>query len=225
MTFFYFISCGAVTYVPCLFLWKLTPLADSPFLYRFLTIGTIYFISQFSKFLLIATFFPEFDLLTGKFLFLQEFFKSTLYIIELIGMEIALLYFSQKFDYKVLTVGASWATCQALASKLLPLWFEGRSYEFSWDVIVLALRSNVELVLLLSSAYLIYSILCSKRFSNNSLYSASVLFLITYYPLLVSYLGVVRAVSQPVLLASEFLFTICVAVGTYTLYSRSLIKA
>ena len=225
MTFFYFVSCGAVTFMPCLFLWRLTPLADSPFLYRFLTIGAIYLITQFSKFLLIATFFPEFDLLTEKFLFLQEFFKCTLYTIELIGMEISLLYFSQKYDYKVLTVGASWATCQALASKLLPLWFEGRSYEFSWDVIVLAFRSNVELVLLLSTAYLIYTILYSKRLSNYSLYSTSVLVFITYYPLLVSYLGVVRASSQPLLLAGEFLFATCVAVGTYTLYSRSLKKA
>ena len=225
MTFFYFVSCGAVTFVPCLFLWRLTPLADSPSLYRFATIAAIYLTTQFFKFLLMATFFPEFDLLTGKFLFLQEFFKCALYIIELIGIEITLLYFSQKFEYRVLTVGASWATCQALASKLLPLWFGGRSYEFSWDVIVLALRSNVELVLLLSTAYLIYIIICSKRFSNNSLISASVLFLITYYPLFVSYLGAARGLSQSLVLSTEFLFATSVAIGTYKLNSRSLIKA
>ncbi|KAI6651966.1 putative membrane protein [Oopsacas minuta] len=224
MTFFYFVSSGAVTFAPCLFLWRLTPLADSPFLYRFLTVGAIYIITQFSKFLLIATFFPEYDILTHNFVFIQEFFKCTMYIVELIGMEIALLYFSHKFDYRVLTVGSSWATCQAIASKLLPLWFGGRSYEFSWDVIVLALRSNVELVLMLSTVYLIFIIINSKRYANQSLYSISLLFLITYYPLLISYIGIIKSVSQLMLLIAEFLFSTSVAAGTYLLYSRSLIK-
>ena len=224
MTFFYFVSSGAVTFMPCLFLWRLTPLTDSPFLYRFITIGAIYLIAQFSKFLLIATFFPEFDLLGQNFIFTQEFFKCSMYIMELIGLEIALLYFSQKFDYRVLTVGASWGTCQALASKLLPLWFGGRSYEFSWDVIVLALRSNVELVLLMSTVYLIYVILQSKRYASTSLCSIAVLVLITYYPIIVSYLTIVGSLSQLFILSVEFMFATCVAVGTYSLYSRSLIK-
>lgn len=224
MTFFYFVSCGAVTFAPCLFLWRLTPLADSPFVYRFLTISAIYLFTQFSKFLLIATFFPEIDPHTQSLSFPLEFFKSTMYLFDLIGIEIALLYFSHKFDYKVLTVGASWATCQALASKLLPLWFGGRSYQFSWDIIVMAFRSNMELVLLMSTAYLVFLFIHSKREVKYPPKPILLMLAITYFPLMVSYLSVARSVSQMLVIAVEIVFTTIVALATYILYGNFVVR-
>lgn len=100
------------------------------------------------------------------FFCLQEFFKATVDLADLIGMYIVLSGIPGKGHAKVLTAGIGWATAEVILSRAILLWVGARGAEFDWKYIQKCLDSNISLIQHITTVTLIW--LWSRHDLNKS---------------------------------------------------------
>ncbi|GJQ64885.1 hypothetical protein Trydic_g7058 [Trypoxylus dichotomus] len=145
MTLYHFGNCIALIYVPYYLTYKYSGLSEYGAFWKCIQAGLIYMITQLTKMLILATFFPDNDSDLGSDV-LSEFLKTTVDVIDLGGLYAVLNRIPGKGHSKVLTAGIGWATAEVILSRALLLWFGARGAEFDWKYIQKCLESNISLL-------------------------------------------------------------------------------
>jgi len=158
MTFYHFGNCVAVAYLPYYLTYKIS-LAEYGVFWKCVQAGFVYTFTQLIKMLIMATFFP---LPSGSDLaatelkpalyspegqpIALEFFKSSMDLIDFIGVFLTLARIPGRGHAKVLTAGIGWATAELILTRLLSLWVGAKGIEFSWRYIQESVEANISLV-------------------------------------------------------------------------------
>ncbi|RNA09230.1 transmembrane protein -like [Brachionus plicatilis] len=181
MTFLHFINCVGLASAPYFLTYKYAGLADYNVFWKYLQTVFLYLFVQFSKMMVLATFFPDMD--DSKFNVLIEFLKITVDFGDLIGLYVAMTQIAGKCEIKYLVAGVGWASAELIMTKFFPLWSGARGAEFDWKYIQISLDSNITLVQYISTALLIY--LYNRN--DTTRYTRIIIFLIAlccYRPLI-----------------------------------------
>jgi len=141
------------------------------------TAGLVYTVTQFAKMIFLATFFPAAtggngdDFLNGDndeqgmhvqeqeelpFIFLMEFLKLTVDLVDLFGLHFIIQRVSGKSQVKIMVAGLGWAFADFLLTRVLFLWVGARGVEFDWKYLQGSFESNVSLVHFLTLAALVW---------------------------------------------------------------------
>ncbi|KAI8775452.1 transmembrane protein 147 [Biomphalaria glabrata] len=219
MTFFHFGNCVALAYVPYVIVYKCSGLAEYSAFWKCVQAGGAYLITQLCKMMLLATFFPSTESVSGGLDVTGEFFKSTVDIADLIGLHIVMSKFAGKGQLKFMIAGMGVATAELAVTRFLPLWMGARGVEFDWKYIQMSLDSNISLISHISVAMLVW------LYSRSDLQKSSLPIVITllalscYRPLIVEY-NSVQAVGLGswMLLLAKASFTSVVALISLQMY-------
>merc|ERR1719474_2234337 len=113
----------------------------------------------------LATFFPmpemEEDESDKKFDLVNDLFRATVDIADLVGIYLVMQRVSGKGTVKILVAGVGWAFAEFLLTRVIFLWVGARGIEFDWKYIQKSLDTNVSLVHYLTLATLVW--LYSRR--------------------------------------------------------------
>lgn len=157
MTFVHFLNCVALSYAPYVVVYKSSILSEYAALNRIIFAGLVYMGIQLCKMLLLATFFPPIESTSGDFLFMPEFLKTSVDVIDLAGIYFLINRTVGKPELKVMIAGFGWASAEVLLSNLVPFWVGARGLEFDWKYTIMALDSNVSMVHILSMSALVWA--------------------------------------------------------------------
>jgi len=156
MTFFHFVNCVALSYTPYFLAFKYSGLSEYCSIYKCLQATVVYFLTQLAKMLLLATFFPTSDL-DNSFDLIPEFLKNSADVLDLIGLHITINYIMNgKGEIRFLAAGFGWALSHSVSNRIINLWIGARSTAFHWKYIQSSLESNIDLVLYVSMAALVW---------------------------------------------------------------------
>jgi len=157
MTFYHFINCFALAYVPHFFTYKYSKLSEYGAFWKCVQAGSTYVFVQLCKMVLLATFFPagESGAEQGTDI-IAELLKASVDIGDLLGIHLVMSRVAARGDIKVLVAGVGWATAELLLTRVLPLWVGARGVEFSWRYLIMSLDANVSLIHHLSVAALVW---------------------------------------------------------------------
>merc|ERR1711970_1326861 len=102
--------------------------------------------------MILATFFPTSESPDVK----GEFFKTTVDIVDLVGLHLVMSRISGKAEIKFLVAGVGWATAELIMTRFIPLWVGARGIEFDWKYIQMSLDSNLSLLQYVATATLVW---------------------------------------------------------------------
>jgi len=154
MTFYHFGNCLALSYIPYYLTYKYAGLSEYGAFWRCIQAGAIYTFTQLVKMLILATFFPvplqdemgsisDSTNLLMKNSFGLEFLKSSVDMLDMIGLYIALNRIPGRGHAKILSAALGWGAAELIFTRFLTLWFGAKGVEFNWKYIQLSLDSNV----------------------------------------------------------------------------------
>jgi len=153
MTFYHFGNCLALSYIPYYLTYKYTGLSEYGAFWRCIQAGTIYTFTQLVKMLILATFFPvplqdDMGMISDtpqlfKSSFGLEFLKSSIDMVDLVGLYFALSRIPGRGHAKILSAALGWGAAELIFTRFLTLWFGAKGVEFNWKYIQLSLDSNV----------------------------------------------------------------------------------
>jgi len=152
MTFFHFGNCVALAYVPYIITYKFSGLSEYSTFYKCVYAGCVYLFTQLVKMMILATFFPTSESPDVK----GEFFKTTVDIVDLVGLHLVMSRTSGKAEIKFLVAGVGWATAELIMTRFIPLWVGARGIEFDWKYIQMSLDSNLSLLQYVATATLVW---------------------------------------------------------------------
>ena len=78
-----------------------------------------------------------------KFSFLQEFWKLTVDLADLIGLYVVIGRVAGKGQVKVLVAGLGWAFAELVLTRVIFLWVGARGIEFDWKYIQNSFEANI----------------------------------------------------------------------------------
>ncbi|XP_037084752.1 transmembrane protein 147-like [Pollicipes pollicipes] len=157
MTFYHFINCFALAYVPHFFTYKYSKLSEYGAFWKCVQAGSTYVFVQLCKMVLLATFFPAAESTSEQGVdFIAELLKTSVDIGDLLGIHLVMSRVAARGDVKVLVAGVGWATAELLLTRVLPLWVGARGIEFSWRYLQMSLDANISLVHHLSVSALVW---------------------------------------------------------------------
>ncbi|GFS20365.1 transmembrane protein 147-like [Elysia marginata] len=96
---------------------RLDPRAEYSAFWKCVQAGGAYLFTQLCKMLLLATFFPTTEAAAGSLDITGEFLKSTVDIIDLIGLHIVMSKFAGKGQLKFMIAGMGWATAELVVTR------------------------------------------------------------------------------------------------------------
>merc|ERR1712179_71315 len=178
----------------------------------------------------LATFFPMSDLdelirdevgdptADPPFEFLTEFLKTTVDLVDLIGIYVVIQRIAGKGQVKVLVAGVGWAFAELVLTRVIFLWVGARGIEFDWKYIQKSLDANISLVHYLTVACLIW--LWIKRDVNKKVLPI-IVFLIgisSYKTLMLDSMVTAFALGPWMALFYKTIMTLCLGVITLQLY-------
>lgn len=166
--------------------------------------------------LILATFFPE--SLSSSQSYLAEFLRSSVDIIDLLGIALVLSKIPGKGHSKLISIGLGWATAELVFSKGLLL-FGARGAEFSWIYIQKCLEANILLVQHLSTTTLLW---LHSRHDLNKRYIPLVILLlvmINYRPVWLEAILEILAIGPWASLAFKALVVCGIGVMTLNVYA------
>jgi len=168
--------------------------------------------------LILATFFPSFEVAEGQFDVMGELLKSTMDIADLIGLHYVMSKVAGKGQLKFMIAGMGWATAELAMTRFFPLWVGARGIEFDWKYIQMSFESNVSLVQHISTATLVW--LYGRTDLHKSLMPVviTLLGLSCYRPLIVEILIHAVGLGSWTLLMAKGCFTACVGMIALQLY-------
>jgi len=157
MTLFHFGNCLALSCGPHFILYKSSGLAEYQSSWKLAKVAICYFLTQLGKMLVLASFFP---LPEGeenaKMDIISEFMKSTMDLSDLLAIHLLMSQTPGKGALKILIAGLGWSSAEFVTTKLIPLWVGFRAIEFDWKYTMLSFDNNINLVLYLTIATLIW---------------------------------------------------------------------
>merc|ERR1711962_374181 len=108
--------------------------------------------------LVLASFFPlpEGGDENHKMDIISEFMKSTMDLSDLLAIHLLMSQTPGKGALKILIAGLGWSSAEFVTTKLIPLWVGFRAIEFDWKYTMLSFDNNINLVLYLTIATLIW---------------------------------------------------------------------
>merc|ERR1719402_2083162 len=141
----------------------------------------------------LATFFPmpelEEDEREQNFDLVNDFFRATVDIADLIGIYLVMQRVSGRGSVKILVAGLGWAMAELILTRLVFLWVGARGVEFDWRYIQKSLEANISLLHFVSLACLVWVWIRNKGAHNGAGVSSVVAMLVSltcYKPLLLS---------------------------------------
>lgn len=158
MTFYHFMNCLALAYVPHFLAYKYSKLNEYGAFWKCVHAGGTYLLVQLCKMMLLATFFPASENVddgTSSNL-ISELLKASVDVADFIGIHVVMSRVAARGDVKVLVAAVGWATAELLFTRLLPLWVGARGAEFSWRHLVSAADTNISLIHYLNVAALLW---------------------------------------------------------------------
>lgn len=188
MTFFHFGNCVALAYVPYVIVYKCSGLAEYSAFWKCVQAAAAYLFTQLVKMLVLATFFPDYEIAAGGFDVVGELLKSTVDVIDLIGLHIVMTQIAGKGQLKFMAAGMGWGTAELIMTRFIPLWVGARGVEFDWKYIQMSFDSNVSLLQHITTATLVW--LYSRHDLHRSIFPVVVILLTLscYRPFLVDIL-------------------------------------
>merc|ERR1719219_449543 len=118
----------------------------------------------------LATFFPmpelEEDEREQNFDLVNDFFRATVDIADLIGIYLVMQRVSGRGSVKILVAGLGWAMAELILTRLVFLWVGARGVEFDWRYIQKSLEANISLVHFITLACLVWT--WTRKESNQS---------------------------------------------------------
>jgi len=153
----------------------------------------------------------------------QEVLKSLVNVIELLGVQLTLEgKHLSRYDHhvRVLAVGLGWTFAESLILYLIPLWMGARGMEFDWQFIQMGVASNINLVIHVSLAGLVW--LRGRTDLNQSSRRVLTPIFVAYLllPLIQSYLEKSLGVDSLEILGVRFVFAIILAATSRSLLTR-----
>ncbi|KAK3801187.1 hypothetical protein RRG08_028197 [Elysia crispata] len=218
MTFFHFGNCVALAYVPYVIVYKCSGLAEYSAFWKCVQAGGAYLFTQLCKMLLLATFFPTTEIVAGSLDITGEFLKSTVDIIDLIGLHIVMSKFAGKGQLKFMIAGMGWATAELVVTRFIPLWMGARGVEFDWKYIQMSFDSNISLIHHISVAMLVWLYSRSDLQKTSLPIVLTLLGLACYRPLIVEILMQAVGLGSWMLLLAKAGFTSVVALISLQMY-------
>lgn len=143
--------------------------------YKVMQSAGMYMFTQLCKMLVLATFFPDSLASQENFNFIAELLRTSIDVIDLLGIALMLSKIPGKGHSKQISVGLGWSTAELILSRALPLWVGARGAEFSWIYIQKCLESNILLIQHLATTTLLW---LYSRHDLNRKYVPVVIFLL-----------------------------------------------
>ncbi|XP_067932478.1 BOS complex subunit TMEM147-like [Watersipora subatra] len=159
MTFFHLLNCVALSYVPYVITYKAAGLSEYSAHWKCVQAGGMYFLVQFVKMLILATFFPETD--SDNLDIVGEMLRCSVDVGDLVGLSFIMNQLTVKGPIKFTCVAVGWATAEFVMTRLLPFWTGARGTEFDWIYIRMSLETNILLFQHIAAAALVW--LYSRR--------------------------------------------------------------
>jgi len=160
MTLYHFANCLALAYTPYYLTYKYTGLAEYGAFWKVGQAGVMYMLTQLAKMIFLATFIPmqevEDDESFHKFDLVNDVFRATVDIADLIGIYFVMQRVSGKGSVKILVAGLGWAMAELVLTRLVFLWVGARGVEFDWRYIQKSFDANISLVYFVSLACLVW---------------------------------------------------------------------
>lgn len=227
MTLYHFANCLALAYTPYYLTYKYTGLAEYGAFWKIGQAGVMYMLTQLTKMLFLATFFPmpdtEEEEAVQKFDFMHDFFRATVDLVDLVGIYLIMQRVAGKGSVKILVAGLGWAMAELVLTRLVFLWVGARGVEFHWRYIQKSLDANISLVHCITLAALVW--IWSRKESSAAATSTGAAGVLMLVIALACYKGViVAAVGQFLQLGSwatllqDVLVTACLGLVTLQIY-------
>uniref|UniRef100_A0A914WW20 BOS complex subunit TMEM147 n=1 Tax=Plectus sambesii TaxID=2011161 RepID=A0A914WW20_9BILA len=219
MTFFHFANCLALTYAPYFISYKYSGLSEYSSVWKCAQAAFAYLFTQLAKFLILATFFPAGELEGQRFDLVAEFMKSTVDVVDLIGLHAVIAYaLVGKGEIRFLAAGLGWATAESLASRLQPFWMGAKGPGFDWKYTQMGLESNLNLVFYMSVAALVWLWMRTDLQWQMKQATGALLLYATYRNFIYEILFHVVGLDSWTLLAVKMVLTLGVALSTVVIY-------
>ncbi|KAF6039552.1 TMEM147 [Bugula neritina] len=154
MTFFHFINCMALSYAPHAITYKAANLGEYSAHWKCVQAGSMYFLVQFVKMLVLATFFPETD--NDSMDVVGELLRCSVDLGDLVGLSLIMGQLTVKGPIKFTSAAVGWATAEFMMTRLLPFWTGARGTEFDWIYIQMSLETNILLIQHIVTAALVW---------------------------------------------------------------------
>ncbi|XP_074597204.1 BOS complex subunit TMEM147 [Brevipalpus obovatus] len=145
MSFYYFINCVSLTFLPLFLVYKFTALSEYGSIYRCASALFAYIVTQISKLLLIAT-------LSAPSMILDH-------LVDCLGLYYVLVK-QQKASLaqvKILAVAVGWNFGESLLTRFLDFYVNAKSMQFDWKHIITAIEANLSLLQTISVCTLIWT--------------------------------------------------------------------
>eukprot|EP01129_Flabellula_baltica_P007052 TRINITY_DN2703_c0_g1_i1.p1 TRINITY_DN2703_c0_g1~~TRINITY_DN2703_c0_g1_i1.p1 ORF type:complete len:220 (-),score=28.37 TRINITY_DN2703_c0_g1_i1:13-672(-) len=159
MTYFHFINCVALTFIPPIILYKAKRLSGKGGFNVLTSAFFFYLATQFIKLLLEGTLPPAIE---DSFDVKREFFGILLTSLDFMAIYYM---FTFRFANEMLLAGLGWAVSESLVKRMIPLWIEARGLEFDPKFMIVAIDANIYLLFYISLATVIF--ILYKNTDNN----------------------------------------------------------
>lgn len=232
MTIHHFGNCLALAYVPYYLTYKITGLSEYGAFWKCVQAGCLYMVTQLAKMLFLATFFPAgsdegFEEGGGysdgggelPFNFITEFLKSTVDLVDLLGIYLVMQRVAGKGHVKVMVAGLGWSFAELLFTRVVFLWFGAKGVEFDWRYIQNSFDANISLVHYLTLSCLVW--LWLRRDLPRSLLPvlAAVIGFASYKTLLIDSLSDVFGLAAWTALLYKATVSTCLGLVTLQLFA------
>lgn len=225
MTLFHFGNCLAMSYVPYFIVYRYSALPEYNALWKCLRASMAYLATQALKMIVLATFFPPNENLSGHLDYTGEAMKASMDFLDLVGLLLVIKHtrVSGQGDLKILAIGLGWGCAELVGTQLLPLWVQARGLQFSWSYVQQSLDSNISLIHHISTAAVMW---LWSRTDLNQKFAPLVIILMTlaiYRSFIFLVLGEIVE-NAWLLLAGKFVATSFVGLIALSLYLKTTSK-
>jgi len=220
MTLYHFLNCALLTFLPPFIVYKATKLSEYSTILQCLYASLAYIATQLCKIILLATILPYSESEQTTFDLTQEVFKALVGFGDVLGVFLIMNYVRLNIsDLKILAVGLGWATGESFVMRLAPLWIGARGNEFDWSYIVMAVESNISLVLSIAFVGLVW--LWSRKNLNTSTTKVLPIIVSSYcaLPLVISFLRLSLGFTVWVIIIAQLAFTVMFSLVSYYFYT------
>jgi hypothetical protein len=227
MTFFHFLNCSALTFLPHFIYYKATPLSDYDTLTASAKAAAVYIATALLKLICQATFLriQEADVFDLN----QEVLKGLIGFLDIVGIYFALTqlqYRNISQNHKFQAVGLGWAFADSVLHRAIPLWVNARQLESSWDDLLQGFEANANLIFNLSVAALASLIWLRK---NKPAWLLPILYTFVgvhaALPVVLSYLRLSKDVDGVSVVGFELAAALVLAIITWRLFALCSYRA
>merc|ERR1719319_767370 len=156
-----------------------------------------------------------------KFDLVNDVFRATVDIADLIGIYFVMQRVAGKGSVKILVAGLGWAMAELVLTRLVFLWVGARGVEFDWRYIQKSLDANISLLHFVSLACLVWVWIRNKGASNGAGVTSVVAILLgvtCYKPLLLSAASHFLGLGAWAALLQDGIASMCLGLGALQLY-------